>query len=312
MVGSAMVTAAWALLRSGLNPDTADGSSLDGAWYWSGSGFEPKHTGGAREADLMIDAPAGKLVAVSARVMPAVADLFAMMLPLLPAATPHGLVLAHMGQSLDGHIATAGGHSHVIGGPESLDHLHRLRALVEAVLVGAETACLDRPRLTVRRVVGANPVRVVVDPRGRLPADSPVLTDTAAPTLVLRAGSTAGHLSACAETLAVPAGPDGFAPADILQVLAARGLTRLLIEGGGGTVSRFLAAGRLDRLQLSVAPLLIGSGRPALALPPIDRLDQALRPPTRRWSLGADTLFDMDLRGVAARRSAMDSPATMI
>ena len=63
----------------------------------------------------------------------------------------HGpFVLAQIGQSLDGRIATAGGHSHYINGDEALLHLHRLRALVDAVIVGASTVVLDDPQLTLR------------------------------------------------------------------------------------------------------------------------------------------------------------------
>ena len=69
----------------------------------------------------------------------------------------------------------------------------------------------------------------------------------------------------------------------------------ILVEGGGVTVSRFLEAGLLDRLHLTVAPILMGSGRRGITLPPIETLDQALRPPCRHFSLGDDLLFDMDL-----------------
>ena len=69
----------------------------------------------------------------------------------------------------------------------------------------------------------------------------------------------------------------------------------ILVEGGGITVSRFLQAGALDRLHVSVASLIIGSGRPSITLPPVDTLDDALRPPVRHFTLGTDLLFDVDL-----------------
>jgi riboflavin biosynthesis pyrimidine reductase len=85
-------------------------------------------------------------------------------------------------------------------------------------------------------------------------------------------------------------------PAAVISLLAARGVQRILVEGGGITVSRFLAAGALDRLHVVVAPMLIGSGRPGLTLPAIDHLDQALRPAHRRESLGEDVLYELQLR----------------
>jgi riboflavin biosynthesis pyrimidine reductase len=100
------------------------------------------------------------------------------------------------------------------------------------------------------------------------------------------------------ETALLPVSDDGsgFAPAAVISLLAARGAQRILVEGGGITVSRFLAAGALDRLHVVVAPMLIGSGRPGLTLPAIDHLDQALRPAHRRESLGEDVLYELQLR----------------
>jgi riboflavin biosynthesis pyrimidine reductase len=91
-------------------------------------------------------------------------------------------------------------------------------------------------------------------------------------------------------------GEGGIAPARLVAALAARGLTRLLVEGGGVTVGRFLEAGLLHRLQLAVSPLILGAGRPALPVAPVERLDEALRPPCRHYRMGEDVLFDLRLR----------------
>src|SRR6187402_131582 len=87
------------------------------------------------------------------------------------------MVVGQIGQSLDGRIATESGHSKYINGPSGLTHLHRLRALVDAVVIGVGTAVADNPQLTVRRVSGPHPARVVIDPRGRLPPDARLLAD---------------------------------------------------------------------------------------------------------------------------------------
>ena len=79
-------------------------------------------------------------------------------------------------------------------------------------------------------------------------------------------------------------------------LLAERGLRFVFIEGGGVTVSRFLQAGCLDRLQVTVAPLILGSGRPSFTLPEIDTIDGGLRPRSRHFVLGSDILFDCALR----------------
>ncbi|MCY4074044.1 MAG: RibD family protein [Acidobacteria bacterium] len=247
----------------------------------------------------------------------------------LPLQLRADLVIAQAGQSLDGRIATPAGHSHYVTGPADIRRLHRLRALVDAVVVGAGTVAADNPRLTVREVEGPNPVRVVIDPRGRLDASSAVFRDGAAPTIAVRSGGTAaaaacaarapddgptiggglpagqrraGNEPSACEVVAIPAAPTGeLAPRDILRALRERGHRRLLIEGGGVTVSRFLDARVVDRLHVAVAPLVIGSGPAAFALAPIRTLDEALRPACRIFRLGADVLFDLDLAQARGR-----------
>jgi riboflavin-specific deaminase-like protein len=205
------------------------------------------------------------------------------------------VVVGQIGQSLDGRIATATGHSHYINGPEGLIHLHRLRALVDAVVIGVGTALADDPQLTVRRVSGPHPARVIIDPRGRLPGNAKVLTNDGVQRLVLRPHGVHATLPPGVETVTMPAIDGRIAPPDILKALAERGLRRVLIEGGADTVSRFLVAGCLDRLHVMIAPIILGNGRASFALPPIDRADEALRIPVRAIQLDGDLLLDCDL-----------------
>jgi riboflavin-specific deaminase-like protein len=215
---------------------------------------------------------------------------------------PGGTVaIGQIGQSLDGRIATPTGHSHYINGEAGLAHLHRLRALVDAVVVGVGTALADDPQLTVRRVAGPHPARVVIDPAGRLPAQARLFAADGVRRLVI--AGTDSHVSAPSgvEIVSLPGSEGTIAPGAMLRALAERGLRRVLIEGGADTVSRFLAAGCLDRLHVVVAPIILGSGRVGLSLPPIERADQALRVPVRTHRLGDEVLFDFDL---SARRAA--------
>ena len=99
------------------------------------------------------------------------------------------VVLGQLGQSLDGRIATATGHSKYINGAAGLDHLHRIRALVDGIVVGIGTALADDPQLTVRRVCGPNPARIVIDPRGRLPKTARLLWEAFGSTAAMRAAS---------------------------------------------------------------------------------------------------------------------------
>ena len=204
------------------------------------------------------------------------------------------IVVGQIGQSLDGRIATATGRSHYISGPEGLDHLHRLRSLVDAVVVGVATAEADDPQLTVRRVAGPSPARIVIDPSGRLSPKARLLAEDGVRRVIVTARGGARREHPGVETLSLPIEEGRIAPAAILAALAKIGLRSVLIEGGACTLSRFVAEGCLDRLHIVVAPILLGDGRPGLALGPIDRVDQALRPPTRTHRLGPDVLFDCD------------------
>jgi riboflavin-specific deaminase-like protein len=239
---------------------------------------------------LQVDA-AGSWTA-STPVTPEARQLFDLYLPL---QVPADIVIAQIGQSLDGRIATERGHSHYVTGEADIRRLHRVRALVDAVIVGAGTVESDNPRLTVREVEGSNPVRVVLDPHNRLEADRHVFSDCAARTLVFREGGGNARGSIDDDVIELPMSRErGFDPREVLHALRERGYRRVLVEGGGTTVSRFLQAGVIDRLHVTVAPLVIGSGRPGLSLEPIESLQQALRPRCRHFRLGEDVLFDLD------------------
>jgi diaminohydroxyphosphoribosylaminopyrimidine deaminase/5-amino-6-(5-phosphoribosylamino)uracil reductase len=203
-------------------------------------------------------------------------------------------VMAQIGQSLDGRVATPSGDARDISGADGLAHLHRLRALADVVVVGVGTAIADDPRLTVRLVEGPDPVRAVIDPNGRLPADRRLLRDGAARTLLIQGADV--PVRDGFETVQLPRHGGGLDPRAIVAALAERGLSNVLLEGGAVTIGRFVAAGALDRLHVAVAPLLIGSGPAGFRLAPVDRLDQALRPPAAVYQLGSDILFDCDLR----------------
>ncbi|VTU15523.1 2,5-diamino-6-ribosylamino-4(3H)-pyrimidinone 5'-phosphate reductase [Variovorax sp. SRS16] len=233
----------------------------------------------------------------------AAVELFDLLKPLLdrpPGAEPWAI--GQLGQSLDGCVATHGGDSNFVNGPEVLLHLHRLRALCDAVIVGAGTAAIDNPQLTTRRVAGRHPVRVVLDPALRLPPGLRVFSDHQAPTLLAcdasRAAQAAERVGA-AQVLGVPAlvGADGLIDLHaLLAALARRGLAVLFVEGGGITVSHFIAQGCLDRLHLSVAPVIIGGGRPGLQLPRSNAMRECMRPSNRAFRMGGDVLWDLDLR----------------
>ena len=220
------------------------------------------------------------------------AELSLQSLDQLPAFT-----IGQLGQSLDGRIATPSGDSHYINGEVARRHLHRLRALVDAVVIGVGTAISDQPRLTVRLAEGADPVRVLLDPNARVPQTGPLFdTGPALLWVIDKNAPPPRALPAHVELVRLETGRQGFSPHAVVEALNQRGLKRLLIEGGAITVSRFVHANALDRLHLLIAPLLIGSGPAGLTLPDIDRLADARRPPMRCYRLGEELLVEVELK----------------
>ncbi len=218
-------------------------------------------------------------------------DLYAPLARAAQAESP--FLFAQVGQSLDGRVATVTGDAADVSGREGLCHLHRCRALADAVVIGVRTALTDNPRLTVRLVEGENPARVVIDPRGRLPADARVLAEDGARRLVVQACDTVRP--AGVEVLRLPDAAGWIRPEAICLALARHGLARILVEGGGVTIAGFLEAGLLDRLHVSIAPLIIGAGPTGLRTAPVARLADALRPETFVYGLDTDVVFDCAL-----------------
>jgi diaminohydroxyphosphoribosylaminopyrimidine deaminase / 5-amino-6-(5-phosphoribosylamino)uracil reductase len=229
----------------------------------------------------------------------ALLDLY---LPICGATPSRPITIGHLGQSLDGFIATRTGDSQFVTGYENMVHMHRLRALCDAVVVGAGTVAADDPQLTTRLVDGPNALRVILDPQRRLAPTARVFTDAGAPTLYACASAEvrSGETHVGTATMLALEAPDGEPRlSELLAALRARGCARVFVEGGGVTVSTLLDCSLLDRLQIAVAPVLIGDGRPGIRMPPPTHLRDCRRPAYRVFRMGGDLLYDCDLRVAA-------------
>lgn len=222
-------------------------------------------------------------------------DLYAPLLSLTPAQP---FAIGHLAQGVDGNIATDDGSSRGLSGEQNHQHLHRLRALADAVIVGASTALLDDPLLTVRLVSGPNPARLVIDPSVRLPTRLRMFNDDAAPAFIVcalsnRAGALARWGSERVIGIDTRAGLLDLK--QLQQELIERGWPVVLAEGGGVTVSRMLEAGFLQRVHISISPVLVGGSRRGLQLASPAVIDDCARPPVRVFRMGEDFLWDIDL-----------------
>ncbi len=227
----------------------------------------------------------------------AMSDLFAAFVPDPRLNRP--FVVAQLGQSLDGRIATRTGDSAGLGRAPSLVHLHKLRAHVDAVVVGMGTVLADDPQLNVRMCEGPNPARIILDARGQIRPDARCLNGADGARRLVFCGAAAAQrlqassLPAGVEVIPVPLDAKGHFELNTLAALwQQHGFARVLIEGGAGIVSAAVAAGIVDRLHLLVSPLILGSGLSGLSLPPIDKIADGLRPQVVPHLLGeGEVLF---------------------
>lgn len=167
-------------------------------------------------------------------------------------------VLLKLATSLDGRIATAGGISKWITGDQARRAAHRLRAASDAILVGVGTVLADDPSLTCRLpgLEDRSPVRVVLDSGLRTPSKSKLMTATEVPTwIVTEAAGTNRPLPAGVELLSVP---DCRDLGNVLGLLAERGITRLMVEGGHEIHTSFLASRFVDEIAWFRSPTTIG------------------------------------------------------
>jgi diaminohydroxyphosphoribosylaminopyrimidine deaminase/5-amino-6-(5-phosphoribosylamino)uracil reductase len=159
--------------------------------------------------------------------------------------TGRPFVIAKCGMSLDGRLTRPAGESRWITGRSARLHAHQLRVQVDAILIGAETVRADNPRLTVRGVRGAQqPRRVVLTRSGKLPRRAQLFSDRfSSQTLIYQRESLAA----------------------VLGSLGKRGVTSVLIEGGGDVLGQAVDARLIDKLQLYLGPILTGG--PVIAFP---------------------------------------------
>lgn len=204
-------------------------------------------------------------------------------------------VVGQLGQSLDGQIATATGHSKYINGQGGLTHLHALRAWADVVVIGVGTLVADNPKLTVRMVPGHSPDRVVIDPSARSPADAACLVDQSVRRVVLTGTArTRTDWPFGVEQVNVQISGE-YMKIDVTQFrqwIAAQGWHRVLIEGGAATLAGFLNAGSLDYLHLIMSPLMIGPGVAGIRANQALGLSQVARFKAHSFGLGQDLLIE--------------------
>jgi diaminohydroxyphosphoribosylaminopyrimidine deaminase/5-amino-6-(5-phosphoribosylamino)uracil reductase len=169
------------------------------------------------------------------------------------------------GSTLDGKIATHTADSKWITSAEARNDVHVLRNEHMAILVGVNTVIEDDPELTTRIPNGRNPIRIILDSTLRIPLDSKVVTDGQAETWIFTAQKfdqeAKGKLEERGITIFPTSGSMHVDPNDVVRILGEKLISSVLVEGGGTIHAAFLENQLIDKVEIYIAPKLVGGSQ---------------------------------------------------
>ena len=183
------------------------------------------------------------------------------------------LVIAQIGQSIDGRIALNNGNSHYINNPKSIIYLHCLRSISDAIIVGSNTIKKDDPLLTTRKIKGTNPKRIIIDGSLSLNNKYKIFNDGNENIIFTKSNKNIRLNNSTIIRLK----EKNFTKNLIMQIKKLK-YKNILVEGGSKTISELINNKYIDILQIMIAPILIGSGINSLNLKEISNLNKAIRP----------------------------------
>ena len=183
------------------------------------------------------------------------------------------LVIAQIGQSIDGRIALNNGNSHYINNPKSIIYLHCLRSISDAIIVGSNTIKKDDPLLTTRKIKGTNPKRIIIDGSLSLNNKYKIFNDGNENIIFTKSNKNIRLNNSTIIRLK----EKNFTKNFITQIKKLK-FKNILVEGGSKTISELIDNKYIDILQFMIAPILIGSGINSLNLKEISNLNKAIRP----------------------------------
>ena len=183
------------------------------------------------------------------------------------------LVIAQIGQSIDGRIALNNGNSHYINNPKSIIYLHCLRSISDAIIVGSNTIKKDDPLLTTRKIKGTNPKRIIIDGSLSLNNKYKIFNDGNENIIFTKSNKNIRLNNSTIIRLK----EKNFTKNLITQIKKLK-YKNILVEGGSKTISELINNKYIDILQFMIAPILIGSGINSLSLKEISNLNKAIRP----------------------------------
>jgi len=217
-------------------------------------------------------------------------ELFNIFLPIVLNRKKNPYIVGHLAQSLDGFIATRSGESKYISCKQNIEHIHRIRAISDVILVGARTILLDNPCLTTRLVKGNNPMRLILDPNNKLKGVEKVFKhhDKNGFRII---GSN--ELSKEENIFKLPIVKNTFKLNHLIDLFKKLNKKIIFIEGGGYTISEFYKNNCLDRLHLCLSPTIIGKGKSSFLIENKKSMKDFKNHGIRYYKMGEDILCDM-------------------
>ena len=200
------------------------------------------------------------------------------------------LVIAQIGQSIDGRIALNNGNSHYINNPKSIIYLHCLRSISDAIIVGSNTIKKDDPLLTTRKIKGTNPKRIIIDGSLSLNNKYKIFNDGNENIIFTKSNKNIRLNNSTIIRLK----EKNFTKNLITQLKKLK-YKNILVEGGSKTISELINNKYIDILQFMIAPILIGSGINSLNLKEISNLNKAIRPKHNFYELENEIIVNLFL-----------------
>ena len=200
------------------------------------------------------------------------------------------LVIAQIGQSIDGRIALNNGNSHYINNPKSIIYLHCLRSISDAIIVGSNTIKKDDPLLTTRKIKGTNPKRIIIDGSLSLNNKYKIFNDGNENIIFTKSNKNIRLNNSTIIRLK----EKNFTKNFITQIKKLK-YKNILVEGGSKTISELINNKYIDILQFMIAPILIGSGINSLNLKEISNLNKAIRPKNNFYELDNEIIVNLFL-----------------
>jgi diaminohydroxyphosphoribosylaminopyrimidine deaminase / 5-amino-6-(5-phosphoribosylamino)uracil reductase len=192
-------------------------------------------------------------------------------------------ILLKVAQTLDGRIATNTGHSRWVTGEDARTVAHKLRSIHDAVLVGIGTVLADDPHLTVRKVKGISPKRVVLDSQLRVPLDANILSDENPGKTIIITSNLASKekisriVERGSKVIVLESNEQGWIPQELIwKTIGSLGITSVMVEGGSGVHTECIKSGNADEIVIFIAPKLLGSGLEAIGDLGIRNINSAL------------------------------------